>query len=427
MRYLLLIISLFGFTTIAFSQDSISVRTEIDTFSQSNYEGQYDFIFARKEPQKTLLKMGIISALLGGPCELVSFEHKLNQDISLHYGLNILTSGTPSSSRNVQTPDNPNKDTLAYFSSPSFGFSIEPRWYFTMRKDIKNGLVANNFHGNYLGLRTSFELEISTVPKPNTPTQIGAEKFVLNQYMSNELTFGIQRRILNRQYIDFGIGTGIKTRLRTTDADNKIKSQQWLFNYRLAYGFILNKTTKVKNDAARCDVLRCFEEEKGMWKIGLSQLISRLNEKQFIGGLLVAYEQKIPKTSLSIEGSIGLKGQIQSKKVILLQTDDKYALNLGLLSRYYYDLKKRIARGKSANNLSGEYFGLRVDYINAASTYNLQSNAAIGTFLWGKQQRLLKHLNLDFWIGYSVESKKTKLETTQTNGLSGNFAISLAF
>ena len=50
MKYLILIITLFSFNSIVFSQDSVSVKTEIDTFSPANYEGQFDYVFARKEP-----------------------------------------------------------------------------------------------------------------------------------------------------------------------------------------------------------------------------------------------------------------------------------------------------------------------------------------------------------------------------------------
>ena len=89
MKNLILIICLLNLNTIAFSQDSIKIRTEIDTFNKSNYEGQFDYVFARKEAKKYLLKSGILNALSGGNLELLSYEKKIHEDISLHFSVNM--------------------------------------------------------------------------------------------------------------------------------------------------------------------------------------------------------------------------------------------------------------------------------------------------------------------------------------------------
>jgi hypothetical protein len=45
MKYLILTIAFFCLNTAVFSQDSIKIRTEIDTFSTPQYESDYDAFF----------------------------------------------------------------------------------------------------------------------------------------------------------------------------------------------------------------------------------------------------------------------------------------------------------------------------------------------------------------------------------------------
>ncbi len=427
MRYLFLIIPLLSFNSIAFSQDSISVRTEIDTFSQSNYEGQFDYVFARKEPKKQLFKLGLLALVSNGHAELLSYERKISKDVSLHFSLNRLYSSGLTGIRNVGTGFQ-EYDSTFYNSTPLFSFSFEPRWYFNMKKDILNGLVANNFHGSYVGFRTSYELKPSF--SFNFDSLDGSFSFRnrTNQYIANEVCFGLQRRILKRQYIDFSVGTGVRTRIKTrrpTDED----AVQWIFNYRLAYGLILNKKSpKTIDNGAKCEALRCFEEERSMWKIGLTNLVSELNERLLTGSLVLAYEQKIPKTFFSVETSLEIGGNINAKKSYVSKNDNKYAFGIGIMPRHYYKMKKKIARGESADNLSGVYWGVRFDYITAQKLDNLKVQSTGATLLWGSQQRVLDHLNFDWWVGYQETQEKANDDRTAfSRGLALNFSLNLAF
>jgi hypothetical protein len=431
MKYLFLIIALFSFNSIAFSQDSITVKTVIDTFNQSNYEGQFDYVFARKEPKKQLFKSGILGFLTGAYCELLSYERKMNQDMSIHLSANIGGDGLYRNNR-LLTNSFGGTDTSLRRSRTFLNIAIEPRWYFNMKKDIKNGLIANNFHGSYIGFRTSYSDENDPYFIPNVKfnkdssfSTVGGTP-LRNHFISNELCIGSQRRILRFQYIDFGIGTGIKTRIKTEFPTDE-KPIQWIVNYRLSYGFVLNTSIKNKNNSAKCEALHCFEEEKSMWKIGLSNLVSRLNQKQFSGILSAAYEQKIPNTMLSLEGNLAIAGNAHSKESSFSRNDSRYAFRVGVMPRYYYELKKKIAQGKSANNLSGNYFGLKLDYDRAEKFNSLQTQSFDATLLWGSQQRILKHLFYEFWVGYDFLIEKTKFETKDSHGASFNFSLGLAF
>jgi hypothetical protein len=433
MKYLILIITALCIDNQAFSQDSIKVRTEIDTFSKANYEGQYDYVFARKEPQKQMLKSGIIGILANGNTELLAYERKISDDISLHFSLNGLKGGGLLSSENSKivgnTFDTVN-DTVYYESKPSLGFSFEPRWYFNMKRDIKNGLIANNFHGSYVGFRTSFETENS--PLTNTRFLKDSSAIITgrsehNYYISNELCFGIQRRILKYQYIDFSFGTGIRTRIRTQIPTDQ-KQTQWVFNYRLAYGFILFGTSMTKNNVAKCDALRCFEQEKSMLKIGLSNLISQLNERQFTGILSIAYERKIPKTQFSIESSVAIGGNLHTKPdEKVSKSENKFGFVVAIMPRYYSDQKRLIAKGEQADNLSGTYWGLKLDYCKAQRFDNEKIQSSSASLVWGTQQRILQHLNFDWWVGYGALAEKIQAKTDVRAILAMNLSLNLAF
>ena len=432
MKYLFLIITLFSLNSIVFSQDSITIKTEIDTFSPANYEGQFDYVFARKEPKKQLFKSGILGFLAGESSDFLSYERKLNQDMSIHFSFNMRGGGSYRNNR-LLTNSFGETDTSFRSSDAFLNIAIEPRWYFNMKKDIKKGLIANNFHGSYVSLRTSYSNESDPnfmydykFNKDSTFTTVSGNPS-RNHFISNELCFGIQRRILRFQYVDFGVGTGIRTRIKTNFPTDQ-KKVQWIFNYRLSYGFVFDKwSTKRKNSAARCEALHCFEEERSMWKIGLSNVINRLNQRQFSGILSAGYEQKIPNSMFSIEGNIAIAGNAHSKEVSFSKNDNKYAIRVGVMPRYYYELKKKIAQGKSADNLSGNYFALKLDYDSARKFDNLQSQSIDATLLWGSQQRILKHLFYEFWLGYDFLFEKTKLETKNSNGMALNFSLGLAF
>ena len=426
MKNLILIICLLNLNTIAFSQDSIKIRTEIDTFNKSNYEGQFDYVFARKEAKKYLLKSGILNALSGGNLELLSYEKKIHEDISLHFSVNM-----PNPSIGVNRIIGYREiDTAFYESAPTQILSFEPRWYFNMKRAINNGLIANNFHGNYLGLRMSYGLEsrfTETRLNKDSSKTISPSKKDYNRYISSELGLGIQRRILRNRYIDFGISTGIRTRIKTEIPTDQ-KQTQWIFNYHLAYGYILNTSPKGKNDAIKCEALRCFEEEKSMWKVSLSNLIHTLNERQFTGLLSIAYEQKIPNTTFSVESSMAIGGNLHSKSdEKVSKNENKYGFTIAVMPRYYYTLKQRIAKGESANNLSGKYWGIKLDYGKAQKFDNAKIQSSSASLVWGLQQRILQHLNFDWWLGYGAYAEEKQEKTNISGRLAANLALGLAF
>jgi hypothetical protein len=144
--------------------------------------------------------------------------------------------------------------------------------------------------------------------------------------------------------------------------------------------------------------------------------------------LSVAYEQKIPKTQLSIESSITIGGNLHAKPDSKVSKfENKYGIGIGIMPRYYYDLKRKIAKGESANNLSGNYVGIKLDYAKSQQFDNLKVQSSSTTFLWGSQQRILKHLSYDFWFGMGTLWNKAAKESFSWGSFNSNLALNYVF
>ncbi len=385
MKNLIFTLSLFSFILNGFSQDSIKIRTEVDSFNKSNYEGQFDYVFARKEAKKQLFKLG--ASPNGNNTYLeFAYERKIAQDVSLNFTLSNVGFG----------------DYIDNYGAKFTNFlkiGVEPRWYYTMKKDIKNGLISDNLNGNYIGLRTNLNY---------TDNEYGPNGQSFN--LSSELTFGIQRRILRNQYLDLNVGAGVRHRFnKFNTAGESINQNVGLFNYRFTYGIILDNNLFKKNKNQNCEALRCFEEEKNLWKVGLNRIFAA-NPDGFETALSLANEHKINNSAWSIETKLGASTfKYASKWLGQELKSELVSANLQLMPRYYWDLNKRIARGESANNLSGKYIGLRLNYGigQYKSTYgnsvaNLKIHSTSIVPVIGFQKRLLNHLFIDANVGYGA-------------------------
>ncbi len=112
--------------------------------------------------------------------------------------------------------------------------------------------------------------------------------------------------------------------------------------------------------------------------------------------------------------------------------------------RYYYGLKRRIARGKSGNNLSGAYVAWQGEWFQTQTTLYGKNSDGIETKntatvrqmhtgpLWGIQHRIFDKGFIDFNIGAAMGNEKISNEWsthTQYNliYIYSNLRIGLAF
>lgn len=396
-------ISLFGQTK---DTTFLSIGQEPGTHQQQRFVDQYDYVFGTLDTAIWMFRWDMTGGFDNGAFLNLSTERKLTPAFSLQiaYGLGG-TNRYDSLSPLVPFPD---PDTLYYPLSEevfSHRFGLQSRWYYDMAQRVRDGRSANNFSGNYLGLEvayTAYGLGLS-----------GEEARFASEQITTALRWGVQRRLFRYSFIDVSFGLGAR---RSSGFDPGVLGQHiyWDFfaNTQFSVGLALYTPKTAKRDMAYCDVLRCFREESQMFKIDLYNLLKIRDKNNMKGTASFAWERKIGQSSFSVE----LLGYVSARKEETVAGDyqkhDYSGWGFGghVQPRFYYSLKKRIAKGKSGNNLSGAYFALQTAYKQDFEKYtNVSGNfktefdgtdeyLSIGP-LWGIQYRLFKNGFIDLNFG----------------------------
>jgi hypothetical protein len=345
-------------------------------FVTPQYSSVYDDVFMNKKETKWLFKINLLATDFRAIIQGIIFEHKINKNLSFSYSMGLVS--------NFESPDNRDFERKKIIG-------IQPRWYF------KNNKMVNNLNGNYVGLSAFYSLgENLRNNIENRPNWALAA------------TYGIQRRVFNSWYIDWQLGVGMdKLSFKNESEFQANQIDYWLHNqFTLGLAFGGGK----KSATNKCNLFSCFEEEKSLWKLEMRNIYKSYSSG---GGYSIEfnpeYERKIGKSSFSINTGLGISyGDYYYR-------DNFYGgYNLGVNAtiepRYYYNLKKRIATGKSANNLSGNYFSINVNGSFSKSYYGTLDSAAViknnelsGNLLvieprWGIQRRLFKNGFLDLSV-----------------------------
>jgi hypothetical protein len=311
---------------------------------------------------------------------------------------------------------------------------IEPRWYYGMARKIKNGKQADNLSGNYLSVEYAYSRYRNK--------SIGSRNSLL-------INWGAQRRLFNGGYFDLGFGAGVGT-----VASNQFSRGGRVFfaRPRAAIGLAMASPRSEKSAGTYCDVLRCFVEERRMWKLDLFNLVDFYSDYRLRAVSLaptIAFEQKIANSAWSVNTEIG--GRYYNARYTIGLNDLKqyfysqfYQASIALEPRWYFNLKRRIAEGKSGNSLSGMYAALQTRWAYSYDPAgNLQEDVARSIQhwsvapVWGFQQRFMRNGYVDFNIGPGLASKKYTLRsengdklTLKRGGLfylAGGLRVGLAF
>lgn len=384
--------------SLAAQEDSITIEyhQETDTFRSATFANMGAYVFMQRVETRSLWKVPLVgrdargydqsflSSGLPFPRSIVEYEHKLNDFLSINVGAGV--------SANVSL-----FSSIEYgaFQLEGLGLNVEPRWYLGMRQKIADGERANNLSGNYLGLQLSaYQYRFS-----------GDDFFPQSTGSAALLNFGMQRRILRRSYFNFKAGLGASYHHQGAAPD---KSWQPAFQAELAYGLAFGEGQP--DEGRLCDALLCFREDRQLFKVNIANLLNGLGRDFYSGGLSLAFEQKLGAApfSLQLDVSGGYTYRDNS-----FATFESSAFNLGFEPRYYYNLNKRIAQGKSANNLSANYFTLSVSYFNSQSTIESESRSErskyrneslILTPAWGFQRRIFEHGYIGYQLGVNFDT-----------------------
>ena len=403
---LLFVIPTLGGISSAFAQGSAdSVRIthtqEAGTLEKQRFIDRYDYVFMTKEPTKWMLKLynndfnftneffyrasydNLIGKLFP-PLELAA-EYKISPAISVSVG-------AKNGYRMQAYYDfsNTNARSLAIGKQRIIAFG-ELRWYHQLTRRIKQNLSANNFSGNYLGIRLNRNVNLREDDLQNTQILYGGgndnkwntDYFLEKFTQSIEVRYGIQRRFLKHGLIDFGVNAGVSSFERTTqklifkNGDNTIyrnensfervesiqvtsnpNRYEWYVNSNFRLGLAIGDFKK-RQKAPLCEVLQCFEDESSMLKISWPSIQVGQNRQSAL--LSLAYEHKIGKSAFSVHNQLNYAfNATASQRPIgngTIHTQNYQSSNVALVSevRYYIRQAARIKRLNKGNNLSGLY------------------------------------------------------------------------
>ncbi len=324
----------------------------------------------------------------------LAYEHRFKTGFSLNTQLQY-SRATSLTIEQILIPH------LSIYITHNYGFHIEPRWYFQKKKELSKQKSGNNLNGVYL----SFLAGIRYWQKPSSISTDGRISFFKGQYQHSTLNIGWQRRFGKRGFLHLQLGTGAqhisqKVIERHTSHFNynnlePTPNWQWITNYKVGIGLTIGgkSDTSIKNN-----IWNYHQIDTDIWKIDLSGLLTTLG-KGWIGGKInIGYEKSIKQSPFSITTNL--------LYFHLTSPYDYYGVNqlrLQIAPRYYYNLKKRMQNGKTANNLSADYFSFR-NQLNLLGDNSRWDNQYTFSLLWGAQRRVFKSMFINYELGYDFPS-----------------------
>jgi hypothetical protein len=190
---------------------------------------------------------------------------------------------------------------------------------------------------------------------------------------------------------------------------------------------VLRKYKPNNAPPSRKDEYQAMRDQNYHLKFDFFNLITKADENDIVGELHFGYEQKIAKSPFSINFDVAVSPSRFKNVDILMAHPDSIGrgakdvkkstgnrLALSLESRWYYDLKKRMANNTSGNNLLGNYLSFEFLYQNQvvqkrhfdASLFKYKSESLTFTPLWGSQQQFSKRVFYDFKMGWGLRTLK---------------------
>jgi len=373
--------------------------------SQQLVDAKKHYLTLQKD-EKYLLKFGFAGTILPSehPIHLfpsfsfsnslfLSYEYRLKNGFSVNTMLdyNRATFSTISQTYN---------DFLSSFIIHRYGVAIEPRWYLRKRQNIEKGVIGNNLNGLYLSMKAG----IKYWQKPFGARSDGKRSYFKGLYQYGTLNIGWQRRFGQHGFIHFQLGTGVQRNpqdiieLGTPNNSYKITPlPKWrmISNYRVGLGLAIGS----KGDKTiRQNIWTYHQADRDIWKIDLFGLLLGLENTAFNSRINIGYERGSRNASFSM-----------TTNIVYLGSSNRWdnELSLQIAPRYYYNLKKRIRQGKTANNLSADYFSFRNQWnfnITGEDGYHYFENKYDLSFLWGMQRRVFENMFINYELGYDFPS-----------------------
>ena len=288
---------------------------------------EYAFMFHEETPWMAKGSVAQTSGFYG--LLQLGFEHRIKGAFTISVDANFLSEGTART------------------------FTSSLRYYYNMSNRKSENGIPFNLSGNYISAGTNL-LFTKRYEAPSY-RQIGKEFSLLentNLQPTYFVQWGMQRRYLKSAYIDIGLRASMNRQNRWFGYNNFFLSS----TTEMGFAFARDKS-KLKTDKL-CSVIKCQEEHLSMLRLNTSRLFFA-NFNKYFGNVRfnpeISYERKIKKSSFSINQNLVLVS-IYNKTA----KADYFGLagSYNVETRYYYNLQRRIRKGKSGNGFSANYIAV---------------------------------------------------------------------
>ena len=137
------------------------------------------------------------------------------------------------------------------------------------------------------------------------------------------------------------------------------------------------------------------------------QPLTKLNLE--LQGVSLSFEPRLANSAtVDLSAGIGTGGyDIWNDSFTYVVDPTSPTAFISITPKFYYNRSKRLAKGKSMNLNSGNYFGLRVKYTTRGIAENPDvRDALVFNVHWGMQRKLSARwtLNSHFGVGYAIDA-----------------------
>lgn len=344
--------------------------------STVHYLNSMEYAFMMHEDTKWFIKASLVLSndeVNMNPFK-VAFEHRITRSFTANVALDHSPVNLPGDNE--------------YFLP--LNISLESRWYYRLKKRMRDEGVAANMSDNYLALGTAYTwlLNYNNVDLPAD-----------HHYLALYAKWGIQRRYLKYGHVDLGIRAGVMT-----PVDNDFSPSLVLNTYvEMGLGFARDRYSLDREKL--CPFIKCYDADRFIIKTNLSDFVNigYFTDNQWIeASPQVAFEQKIASSPFSLNAELkGTIGYSESNSVEQSYINRYWIAGLTLEGRFYYNLNKNIRNGKSGNGLSANYVTVGGGYYLVEDEQDkiIQETGPQLFAGTGWQRLLSRHLYFDIQVG----------------------------
>jgi len=383
-KYISILFLLIGLNGFA-QNDTIKITNGVDSNS-TQYLTPMEYAFMFHEDTPWMLKAAINSR----QSFYLAFERRIKGGFTANISLKNINNLSFLENRNI---------LIANFSM---------KYYYKMKLRNKSRNTPFNLSGNYFSL--GYEVNNNGI-KIEKKTINGVEYQDYKSVLSSTyfLKWGMQRRYLKNGFIDAGIRASYNL---NGDFNNSLQ-----LHSETSIGLAFAKDKSSLNDRRLCSVIKCFESDRSIFKLNVSNMFGVSTTIDYFSFTLnpeITHEFKLGKSSFSINNTINL--ELQSSG---FNNAPSVYMSYLFESRYYFNLKSRILKGKTGNGLSADYFSLGIynHYHNNSDIYlyssinyltpeyrNQKSNYLQPQLTIGTQRFVGEHFFYDIGFGFRMNN-----------------------